>query len=681
MADNALTIARDPPVQVNPLAAITAGNAAASGVYDLRDKQGQMLWGQALQQSTDPATGVVDYNKANRIAATMGPAAAQAAARNLQNNSALTGAQISQASVLHGLLGNMSMSLMNDPSDENMAKIRGAAVASNLPPGTLAEIDRIAALPSAQRGAEAYKHAISNLDTLGQLARSPYAMPTLTTVGDRAVPVQVTPNTPWSGGGAVVQPGGVTIGPPAGSTFQPTEPFDDQGIIPRDANGNPTRPPKGYMPVTKPTSAIPGIPTGGQQVPGGGGRGSQSPPTPPKPGVSIPTGYVPPGGTPAAPAAPVAPPGVQMGGAPPAPPGAAPGAAATPYTGGGIGTVLAPAGVGPRSDIGAPNSNVAAILQGMQRGGTAPLAGSAMTAGPGAPTSSAWAALASDQMPQSGFGSGIGTYGAGPSAPAAPVPAVSVPATSAAPAAVKPPAIMAPPQGQPEQLQADQKQFIAERTALPQRQTQEQNLVHAYDALKLITTGKGVELASSVRNSLATLGLLPKGPVSDETALEIFRKYTERTIADAGNAGGTDAARAVAAASNPGTPLLTGANLAFLRNDIGKVRQQMATYLDAPDKTIGAGFGNHAANIASNTDPRGFAWDLYSKAEQTEILKSVGDSGAAHDALARAIGKAQRLFPSKGAGPVVPHSQAVPLTPPSNALAMAQPQSNPLLAA
>jgi hypothetical protein len=227
--------------------------------------------------------------------------------------------------------------------------------------------------------------------------------------------------------------------------------------------------------------------------------------------------------------------------------------------------------------------------------------------------------------------------------------------------------------------EASQKQFIADRTALPQRQTQEQNLNHAYDALKLVTSGRGTETASQLRNLLVTAGVAGAATANDEALYEIGRKYTERTIADAGNAGGTDTARAVAASSNPNVSLINPANLAFLRNDIGKVRQQMAAYMTAPDKTIGTGYGEHSANTASNTDYRGFNWDMYSPAEQKEIEKSVGKEGTKpHDALARAIGMGRSLWPQKGAGPIVPHAQAAPMMPPPNMLAMAQPQQNAL---
>ena len=247
----------------------------------------------------------------------------------------------------------------------------------------------------------------------------------------------------------------------------------------------------------------------------------------------------------------------------------------------------------------------------------------------------------------------------------------AAPGASAVPVERRPFVITAPPQGQPLEQEASQKQFIADRTAQPNRQTQDQNLGHAYDALKLITTGKSSENISQIRSQLAGLGLLPSTQINDEAAYEIFRKYTERTIADAGNAGGTDAARAVAAASNPGTPLIAPANLAFLRNDIGKNRQAMAPYMTAPDKTIGAGYGEHAANIASNTDYRGFNWDMYSPSEQKEILKSVGKPDSTpYKALARAIGMGHEFWPTKGATSVVPHAAATP-QPSSNLLAMA----------
>lgn len=57
------------PVVANPLAAINAGTQAASNVYDLRAKQAEAAWGQAVQQATDQQTGVTDWDRARGLAA------------------------------------------------------------------------------------------------------------------------------------------------------------------------------------------------------------------------------------------------------------------------------------------------------------------------------------------------------------------------------------------------------------------------------------------------------------------------------------------------------------------------------------------------------------------------------------------------------------------------------------
>lgn len=207
-------------------------------------------------------------------------------------------------------------------------------------------------------------------------------------------------------------------------------------------------------------------------------------------------------------------------------------------------------------------------------------------------------------------------------------------------------------------VKMDQEAFGKARTAQPQLQAQDQNLQHAYDALKLISTGKTTETLSAMRNVLAANGMLPNKAVNDQVLYEIFNKYTERTIAAAGNAGGTDTARAMAAGSNPGTPLLSASNLAFLRNDIGKNRQAMLPLLTAPDTTTGNGFGNHAAGMSDPTkiDYRGLNWSQYSKKEQDEITKSVGPVGSPREmALQRAKGMGAHFWPETAAVSAVPH--------------------------
>ncbi|HEY2417301.1 MAG TPA: hypothetical protein VGH84_05235 [Steroidobacteraceae bacterium] len=83
------------PAVVNPVAAISDAAKTASAIYGVRSQQANQAWGNALQQATDPQTGVVDYQKAQSIAA-QDPQAAMGMATNLQNTSNIRSQQISQ---------------------------------------------------------------------------------------------------------------------------------------------------------------------------------------------------------------------------------------------------------------------------------------------------------------------------------------------------------------------------------------------------------------------------------------------------------------------------------------------------------------------------------------------------------------------------------------------------------
>lgn len=268
-------------VQVNPLAAITAGNQAAVGDYQARAAQANNALGAILQQSTDP-NGNVDYQDAQRRAAAAGPLVASGMQSYLTNNAQLRGAQISQAGALHTLVGNMAASLMNDPSDENLAKIRASA-ATQLPPGALTELDRIAALPKEQRGAEAYKHAVANIDALGQLTRGGYGTPVMTQFGGTSAPVVTTPASPYG-------PGGVAIGGGIAHTQDPATYYGPQSSpIMLDANGQPTN---------DPNKAVRSVP---RDVPRGPAMGAPPPGSvggPPGAGNQPPSAGLPPGAPP-----------------------------------------------------------------------------------------------------------------------------------------------------------------------------------------------------------------------------------------------------------------------------------------------------------------------------------------------------------------------------------------------
>jgi hypothetical protein len=209
-----------------------------------------------------------------------------------------------------------------------------------------------------------------------------------------------------------------------------------------------------------------------------------------------------------------------------------------------------------------------------------------------------------------------------------------------------------PPQGQPEAAKADVEQFKQDQAALPKWQTADQNLGHAYEALKLTTSGKSTESTHAMYSFLQAQGALPPGMTDSVTNYDLFKKYTERVIADLGNAAGTDQGRQLAAASNAGTSFSTAANMEIMRNDIAKNRQQLATTMVEDQNGTGIGYGGRKAAVASNTDPRGFAWNLYTPTEQQKILDEVrkDSTGKADIKLHRAIGMASALGLDKTPG-------------------------------
>lgn len=274
------------PTVVNPLAAVKSGIEAANAEYGVREKQADAAWGNALQQATDQKTGVVDYDAAARIAAG-NPAAQQGMAKHLQNQSNIKSQQLEQAGSLYNMIGRLSASGMNDPSDANIAAIRAAAVNANLPPGALREIDRIAAIPDQnQRRQEFYNHNLGSLDAHQRLQQE-LGVTAQVTYGDVNAPTTIRQGAP--GRPASVAIGApTTIGPPPDSTQTVKEWVKDGVVVPSSTPGASER-----------TRVVPTagnvVPSGGQQVTGGGtgtGAGTGAgPPIPPPAGTAIVGGY------------------------------------------------------------------------------------------------------------------------------------------------------------------------------------------------------------------------------------------------------------------------------------------------------------------------------------------------------------------------------------------------------
>ena len=88
----------------------------AHSIWANREAQAQDAWGQALQASTDPS-GVVDYQKANALAAA-NPAAAMGMMRGLKGSSELTGATQEQGIQRHKIISDGLTSLLDLPDDK-----------------------------------------------------------------------------------------------------------------------------------------------------------------------------------------------------------------------------------------------------------------------------------------------------------------------------------------------------------------------------------------------------------------------------------------------------------------------------------------------------------------------------------------------------------------------------------
>lgn len=258
--------------------------------------------------------------------------------------------------------------------------------------------------------------------------------------------------------------------------------------------------------------------------------------------------------------------------------------------------------------------------------------------------------------------------------PAKPQAATSAPASTPTPSPTPAPTpatpsdgvLAAPPQGQPQSIEQDVKQFKDDQANMPNWQTTDQNLGHAIEALKLTTSGRSTESTHNLYSFLMAQGALPPGMEDNVKNYDLFKKYTERVIADLGNAAGTDQGRQLAAMSNAGTSFSTAANMDIMRNDIAKNRQKMAAYMLEDPNGSGAGYGARRAAVSSNTDPRGFVWSLYTPEEQAKILQEVSKDKTADAKLHRAIGMADALHigTTPGQTPAGPAVRATPPPPP-----------------
>jgi hypothetical protein len=329
-SSNPLTIARDPTVLVNPLAAMNAGIEGASQVYDLRQKQANEAAGQAYQGAINPQTGEFDPNEFRRRLAASGPAA-MAAGAALLNTQNISSDQLKQSLDKQKWINSTAGALLQagDFSDAAMLGALHNGVAGHIL--TLPEAQaQLATMPPDAEGRRRWLQV--HQDTSGsyaeQMQRRFGTRETITTPqGTYNIPVP----SPSAGAPTIETP----HGPAPGSTTTVFVPVDEQGIIPMNANGVPSRTPKTWQPQTVPVTAVPGVPSGGppHSMPAPGSPaaaaspGSLPPSAPPPPaGTRLVNGKfttTPPAATPATTAAPPATTTTTPPAAPPAPVAAA----------------------------------------------------------------------------------------------------------------------------------------------------------------------------------------------------------------------------------------------------------------------------------------------------------------------------------------------------------------------
>jgi hypothetical protein len=188
------------PEVLNPLGAQNSAIQAAGNMYDLRAKQATAGWGDALQQATDPVTGVVDYPKAQRIAAGMGIRTQQGMMPNLTAASNLSGQQQTQSEERRIRFARNQMSLVYDWSDANINKIHADEIAAGTPAAVAdQQRDMWLRMPEDQRRHAAYAQGLRAMDVGTQAGRvmgdtKPVA------VGSEVVAPTITQPTPEAPG-------------------------------------------------------------------------------------------------------------------------------------------------------------------------------------------------------------------------------------------------------------------------------------------------------------------------------------------------------------------------------------------------------------------------------------------------------------------------------------------------
>jgi len=245
-----------------------------------------------------------------------------------------------------------------------------------------------------------------------------------------------------------------------------------------------------------------------------------------------------------------------------------------------------------------------------------------------------------------------------------------------------------PPAGFGEKLNNDIKAHTDASLAASDQRKNLQAGENAFEALKLAGnyTGAGTGTAAALYSWLqarAPQWAIPQGTMTDTAWRQVLAKNLLRFAQESGMRMNTDLGlnEALKGTANADT-ILPNANREILINDIGMARQRLAQTQLMPSPSGDGAVVNHFRTYTSDTDPRAFAWDLYSAAERKAIEAEVAKdkSGKAEKRLNKGLEDAARVGLIKLPG----QSQAAP--PPSSGPAatpgpVATTPANALLAA
>ena len=623
------------PVVLNPLKATADALSTAGSVYDLRSKQADEAWGNALQQATDPTTGQVDFPKAQRLAAGMGPVAQMGMAKNLRNTSEIQSQQIEQGNALASNIARGAMTIMYKPDDGNVNQVFDRLKA--LYPGQAAQIDAerqvfLNMKDPAQRAAYAYQHGTSILDARDNMARSPAGSTSGVDIGGAMVPVTIRSASPYG-------PGSLSVGQGSANYTMSPNTIGSQ-IIEWDATADDVKAGRASAPGVKVRMGGPELQTylgnggivppgartftiqpGGPSGAGGGGAGGgsvrnsdgsvASPNNPPRiRQLNVPGGNQ--GGAAAPPGGAATPPGV-----PPAPPGA--GNVPPPAGGyGGLGAALkalpppAAATPAPRSDL---------LLGGTQIAASSPYA---PAVGQGSPPSPAvqgdvgaiLTGMQQGRTPAPGTQTAGATFATGPG--------YDERANAAASA----------------QRLTDDNNFAANyvQNAFPQVQA-----LNLYG--RGMTTAPGSDFANDMKGwaggVLRSMGFT--GAFDSTKEYDELHKWLSQIVTSNPYAGGSDARLAATLSGNANTGIHELAGADMLKTGIALMRMRatanaMWNGMSSEEKAKYGGYYNDfLRQFNKDVDVRGFAIDMMNTEQKKTLLADIKAHGGAGSAYERKI--------------------------------------------